>query len=93
MLLLNTLQYWGRAKHRYRDVYKDRFDAAKRITCESLNMCPMDVVRRFFNCSWWFMDAYRQGLMGKAAKWAVHKQKAHRPVGQRAMMAIEAVLN
>ena len=93
MLLLNTLQYWGWAKHRYRDVHKDRFDAAKRIARESLNACPVDVVRRFFNHSWWFMDAYRQGLMGKAAEWAVRKQKAHRRVGQRAMMAIEAVLN
>jgi len=39
------------------------------------------------------MDAYRQGLIGKAAKWAVRKQKAHRRVGQGVMMSIEAVLN
>jgi hypothetical protein len=39
------------------------------------------------------MDMYRQGLTGKAAKWAIHKQKAHRRVGQWAMMAIEAILN
>ena len=77
MLLLNTLQYWGWAKHRYRDVHKDRFDAAKRITRESLDACPVDVVRHFFNRSWRFMDAYRQGLMGKAAEWAIYKQKAH----------------
>jgi hypothetical protein len=39
------------------------------------------------------MDAYRQGLTGKAADWAVWKQKSHRKIGQRAMMSIEAVLN
>jgi len=39
------------------------------------------------------MDAYRQGLTGKAADWAVRKQKSHRKIGQHAMMSIEAVLN
>ena len=47
----------------------------------------------FFNCSWWFMDAYQQGLTGKAAEWAVKRQKSHRRVGQQAMISIEAVLN
>jgi hypothetical protein len=68
MLLLNTLQYWGWAKHRYWDVHKDRFDAAKKIACESLDMCLMNVVWHFFNCSWQFMDVYQQCLMGKAAE-------------------------
>jgi len=93
MLLLNILQYWGWAKHRYREVYKDRLDAAKKIARESLDACPVEVVWRFFNCSWRFMDAYQQGLTGKAAEWAIRKQKSHRRVGQRAMMAIKAVLN
>jgi hypothetical protein len=39
------------------------------------------------------MSAYRLGLTGKAAEWAVRKQKQHRSVSQRAMMAIDAVLN
>ncbi len=39
------------------------------------------------------MDAYRQGLIGKVADWAVCKQKSHRKIGQRAIMSIEAVLN
>jgi len=39
------------------------------------------------------MDAYRWGLTGKAAEWAVHKQKSHQKVGQQAMASIEAVLN
>jgi len=39
------------------------------------------------------MDAYQRGLTGKAAEWAVHKQKSHRRVGQQAMHPIDAVLN
>lgn len=39
------------------------------------------------------MDAYKKGLTGKAAEWAVRKQKSHRTVSQRAMMNLEAVLN
>ena len=39
------------------------------------------------------MDAYRHGLTGKAAEWAVKKQKSHRRVGPRAMMSVDAVLN
>ncbi len=39
------------------------------------------------------MDAYQQGLTGKAAEWAVRKQKAHRRVGLGTMMSIEGVLN
>jgi hypothetical protein len=39
------------------------------------------------------MSAYRKGLTGSAAAWAVKKQKQHRQVLQQAMMSIEAVLN
>jgi len=39
------------------------------------------------------MDVYRQGLSGKAAEWAICKQKSHWKVGQWAIASIEAVLN
>ena len=42
-----------------------------------LNACPIEVIWHFFNQLWRFMDMYRQGLTGKAAKWAVRKQKVH----------------
>ena len=41
-----------------------------------LDGCPVNVIRQFFNCSWRFIDAYCQGLTGKAAEWAVTKQKS-----------------
>ena len=41
--------------------------------------------------SWQFMNAYRKGLTGAAAAWAVHKQKQHRAVS--VMMAIDMLMN
>lgn len=76
-----SVQYWGWCKHWYRQVYKDTFADAKRVACESLDMCLVDVIRRFFNRSWRFMSAYRQGLTGKAAKWAVRQQNRDRTDG------------
>jgi hypothetical protein len=35
------------------------------------------------------MDAYRKGLTGDAAAWAVRKQKGHRAVSEAAMRALE----
>jgi len=94
--LLSTsqyVQYWGWCKHRYRQVHKKTFADAKSTARECLDGCPVDVIRRFFNRSWRFMAAYREGLTGKAAEWAVRKQKSHRRAGEQAMKLIEAVVD
>ena len=39
------------------------------------------------------MSAYRKGLTGVAAAWAVRKQKQHRAINQRVMMAIDVLMN
>ncbi|KIK38771.1 hypothetical protein CY34DRAFT_25514 [Suillus luteus UH-Slu-Lm8-n1] len=91
---LNPIEmYWGWCKYRYREVPKKTFEDAKRCAKEQLDACPTEVIRRFINRSWRFMSAYCLGLTGKAAEWAVQKQKQHRQVSQRAMMSIEAVLD
>jgi len=51
-------------------------------------MPDVDVLRRFINRSWCFISAYRKGLNGEAAAWAVRKQKQHRSVSQSAMDSI-----
>ncbi|TFK79205.1 hypothetical protein K466DRAFT_579249 [Polyporus arcularius HHB13444] len=80
---LNPIEmYWGWAKYRYREVVKTNFEHAKRVALEALDSCPVEVIRRFIKRAWRFMTA-----------WAVRKQKQHRQVSRRAMMAIEAVLN
>jgi len=65
------------------------FADAKSAALQCLDGCPVDVIRRFFNRSWRFMDAYCGGLTGKAAEWAVRKQRSHRWVGEQAMKSIE----
>ncbi|OAX32695.1 hypothetical protein K503DRAFT_701649 [Rhizopogon vinicolor AM-OR11-026] len=90
---LNPIKmYRGRRKYRYREVPKKTFQDAKRCAEEQLDACSTEVIRRFINRSWCFMSAYRLGLTGKAAEWAVQKQRQHRQVSQRAMMSVEAVL-
>jgi len=69
-----------------------KFEDTKRVACECLDACSENVIRQFFNCSWKFMDAYQIGLTGRAADWAVNRQKSHRRVGEQAMTSIEAVL-
>ncbi|KIK80615.1 hypothetical protein PAXRUDRAFT_158193, partial [Paxillus rubicundulus Ve08.2h10] len=56
-----------------------------------LKSCPVEVIWQFINQSYHFLSAYQLGLSGKAADWAVHKQKQHQQVSQGVMMAIEAL--
>ena len=72
---------------------KNSFAEAKETARKWLDACPTEVIRRFINRSWRFMSAYRMGLTGKAAEWAVRKQKGHRAVSSSAMMHLDAVLN
>ena len=61
----------------------------------ALNMCSVEVIRRFINRSWRWMSAYRDrmGLTGKATQRAVRKQKGHRCASRMAMMHLDAILN
>ena len=92
MLMPSLMQYWGWCKCRYRQVPKNTFHEAKKAAHAAFDACPTDVIRRFINRSWRFMSAYRIGLTGKAAAWAVRKQKGHRSVSQSAMMHLDAIL-
>ena len=84
---------WGWCKYRYHETIKKTFQVVKDTVQKYLDACPTEVIRRFINRSWRFMSAYWCGLTGRAAAWAVRKQKQHRQVSQQAMLAIDAVLN
>ncbi|KIL54192.1 hypothetical protein M378DRAFT_188729 [Amanita muscaria Koide BX008] len=89
---LNPIEmYWGWVKYRYRQVPKPRFDDAKKAAIKALDECPSDVIRKFINRSWRFVSAYRIGLKGKAAAWAVRKYKGHRAISRAALLHIEAL--
>ncbi|KAF7323696.1 hypothetical protein MKEN_00590500 [Mycena kentingensis (nom. inval.)] len=89
---LNPIEmYWGWFKYRYREHDKPNFQAAKDAAKLYLDACPLDVIRRFINRSFRWMDVYRAGLTGAAAEWAVRKQKQHRGVSQSAAIALDDV--
>ena len=69
---------------------KNNFAEAKTRALEVLDLCLADVIRRFINRSWRFIDTYKKGLKGEAAAWVVRKQKSHRSVSESAMKALEA---
>jgi hypothetical protein len=73
-------------------VQKRSLEHAQGEVVKALAGCDGDRIRRFINRALRFMDAYRQGLKGQAALWAVKKQKSHRRVSEEAMAALEKAL-
>ena len=92
ILTIHIMQYWGWAKYRYRQYDKNTFQQAKDAAKKALDACPVEVIQRFINRSWRWISAFRMGLTGNAAQWAVRKQKGHRSVSRSAMMHLDAVL-
>jgi hypothetical protein len=90
---LNAIEmYWGYSKTRYRQVKKTSFEHAKKEVVIALDACNIDIIRRFCNKSFRFIDAYRKGLSVKAATWYVKKQKRHRVILEEAMQAFKAYI-
>jgi hypothetical protein len=85
------VQYWGQCKYRYQEHPKATFAAAKVQALQCLDACPDEVIQQFVNRYGRFLEASQSGLMGKAAAWAVKKQKTHHSVLERAMVAIKHV--
>jgi hypothetical protein len=54
-----------------------------------LDACTINTMRRFYNRSYRFMDAYCKGLGVKAAAWCVKKQRRHRTISEGAIQAFE----
>ncbi|KAE9399002.1 hypothetical protein BT96DRAFT_957397 [Gymnopus androsaceus JB14] len=89
---LNPIEmYWGWVKYRFREIPKKTFQEAKDAAFQYLDACPVDMIRRFINQSFHWMSAYRLKLTGKAAEWAVKKQKTHRSVSASAMMHLDTI--
>ncbi|KAF9504621.1 hypothetical protein BS47DRAFT_1374374 [Hydnum rufescens UP504] len=74
-------------------VFKPTFANAKEVAIQSLDSCPIETICWFINWSWHFMSAYHLGLTGKAAEWAVRKQKSHHSVAKHVMLAIDSIVN
>ena len=81
--------YQGYSKSRYRQVKKTSFDYVKKEVVIALNACIIDIMRRFVNKLYKFIDAYRKGLSVKAAAQYIKKQKRYRVISKAAMQAFE----
>jgi len=87
---LNPIEmYWGYAKARFRQVVKKTTKDGKREVPLALDACTTDILRRFCNRSFRFMDAYRKGLTITQAAWCVKKQKGHRAISKQIMDSMD----
>ncbi|KAJ7742017.1 hypothetical protein B0H16DRAFT_1323496 [Mycena metata] len=82
---------WGYAKRIYRlNPESSREDALERNTLDALEQVPLDSMRRFVIRAHRFADAYRRGLDGAQAAWAVRKYKGHRVLPPDFLKEMEA---
>jgi len=65
----------------YRNLADGRFPTARTLIPECLDSCPLITIRRFFQKSWRYLDAYQKGLNAWEAALANKKYKSHRKVG------------
>jgi hypothetical protein len=61
---------------------------AKELVPKYLDLCPTITIRQFFQKTWCYTDAYRQGLTGLMAAHAVKKLTSHRKVTKQIMMEV-----
>ncbi|THV05625.1 hypothetical protein K435DRAFT_816328 [Dendrothele bispora CBS 962.96] len=83
-------QCWGYAKRLYRFYPESsREQDLERNALECLDKVPLESIRRFFNRSHKFMDAYSKGLNGRQAAWAARKYRGHRVLPASLMADME----
>ena len=64
----------------YRNLANGRFATAKILVPQCLDACELTTIRKFFQKSWRYLDAYKQGLDAKEAALANKKYKSHRKI-------------
>ena len=65
----------------YRNLADGRFPTARTLVPECLDSCQLITIRKFFQKSWRYLDAYQKGLNTQQAALANKKYKSHRKVG------------
>ncbi|CAG8460955.1 13903_t:CDS:2, partial [Cetraspora pellucida] len=77
--------YWGAAKKYTRSHCEYSLSKLKRSIIEAFDSISIERVHSFARLSFRWMDAYRQGLTGKATEYAVKQNKKHRTVNEEIM--------
>ncbi|KAF8597137.1 hypothetical protein BDV93DRAFT_534597 [Ceratobasidium sp. AG-I] len=84
-------QCWGFAKCVYRQFTASKLESdLKANMLAALNSVPLDSIRRFFNKSQRYADAYMRGLDGREAVWANKKYQGHQVLPASIMEEVEA---
>lgn len=80
---LNFIEYfWGAAKKYARKNCDYSFKGLEKTVPEALESISLEQIRKYARRSWRFIDAYRKGLTGPHALYAVKKYKSHRRIPQ-----------
>lgn len=83
---LNYIEmYWGAAKKYTRDNCDYSWRGLLDTVPKALDSIPLLTIRKFARKSFRYMNAYRLGLTGHAAEFAVRKYKSHRRVPLQAL--------
>jgi hypothetical protein len=65
----------------YRNLADGRFATARALIPQCLDACELITIRKFFQKTWRYIDAYKKGLNAHQAAVANKKYKSHRRIG------------
>ena len=82
--------YWGSAKHYTCENCDYTFRGLQKTVLKALDSISIELIRRFANKSFRYMDAYRLGLTGADAEKAVKKYRSHRRIPESWFMDVRA---
>ena len=91
---LNYIEnFWGAAKNYSRKNCNYSFKELQETVPAALNSVPLSKIRKFARRCYRFMSAYRLGLSGSAATFAVKKYKSHRRIPESVLMDVETMVS
>lgn len=89
---LNFIEYyWGESKRVLRLKVSYKIAALRLAVPAALDGVSVELIRKYARRSARFMDAYRRGLTGLAAAYAVKKYKGHRRIFNQVLVEIDAM--